>query len=171
MRIFDGFLAMYEKIKYVPDTFLLLEMTVLNLALNGKQYMNKEEISKPSEKKMEKAQEMPQAIVSPKKKEEGEKTPSPLNAHFSFSRFVSALRDKKASLANDLKNTTFEQKDYSLTLRASTQWIYDRISTNEHRAMMVMLLKELFGGEWALDIRLNTETGESPFKNAIDAVF
>lgn len=169
MRIFDGFLAMYEKIKYVPDTFLLLEMTVLNLALTGKQYMNKE-ISKPSEKKMEKAQEMPQAKISPKK-EEGEKTPSPLNAHFSFSRFVSALREKKASLANDLKNTTFEQKEYSLTLRASTQWIYDRISTNEHRAMMVMLLKELFGGEWYLDIRLNTETGESPLKNAIDAVF
>ena len=31
MRIFDGFIAMYEKIKYVPDTFLLLEMTTLKL--------------------------------------------------------------------------------------------------------------------------------------------
>lgn len=31
IRIFDAFEAMYEKIKYTPDAFLLLEMTVIKL--------------------------------------------------------------------------------------------------------------------------------------------
>lgn len=169
MRIFDGFIAMYEKIKYVPDTFLLLEMTTLKLTASI-EHSNDSTTQKWKDRNIEEEKEN-RRVRNPLQKEQEKENSSSEDRPFSFNHLVSNIREKKASLANDLKNVTFEQQEKVLILYPRSKWTYDRIDTHEHKGIILMSLRELFGGLWNLELKLHEENPVSPLKSAVDEVF
>ncbi len=166
VQIFDVLTEMYGKIKYTPDTFLLLEMTLLKLTAGGVNPSEQKVAPPPQAPERKPISEAPPEVQKP---ETFTETVSPEKKDFSFSQFVARIRERKPALALDLKETGFRVENTTLILISTSELRHGRLMTPEHRAIIQDTLREFVGGTWKYQTLLEIEG--NTLKDAVDEVF
>ena len=192
-RIFEGIEAAYGKLKYVPDTNLLLEITLLKLAQKSEPQSivetPKQETPKKSPSIPEKKEEIIKKIPStPEKKEENLPSPiispsrdtkespitntSVLSKDFSFAVWLNHIKWEKAVVFQSMKNCQFKIQDTTLTLSFNRKWDFDKVHTPDIENFLAKTLEICFGIMYTVHLVLNewTPQGNQLAKTA-DEIF
>lgn len=175
----------YGKIKYLPDSKLLLDITLLRILRRNVEWpVKKPTLSKDTIKidtvipvksientlgtnwnGKEKEHVTPPQVtptISENTTHEEIKESS-----FSYILLLNTLKATKPALVADLKSARFEQKDRVLSLIFEKEWNYQRVNTPIVRGIICETLENLFQGTWNVVCQLWGETN----KELVDQVF
>lgn len=194
-EIFELIESAYTKVRYIPDSMMLIEITLLktvkrnpvNSTQNSSFWIKTptpklptSEKILPIEEKREKiiAQEVLIKIPEPKTPPKIEEIKEPRQLHpsnqekvqpFSFPMLITHFKEVAPALASDLKMARFQESENTLTLIFSKKWNHDRVNLSKTKNLIIENMTILFGGDWNVECRL--QEGVWWLNNIVDEVF
>lgn len=171
--IYDLFIDIYSKLKSVPNTFLLLEFSIIKYigtsTIQEKPAITKTENSTKKDEKIikidkQKAEEnIDNEILKNKKTVLEEKK---IEKEFSLSLFLDEIKKDSGKwfVVMSIKSSQISQKDWAINIYTNNEFNYNKLSSIEIQSYLKEKLEKLFSIE-LLNIKLN-----SSWDNFIDDV-
>ncbi len=187
-EIFAIFESAYGKIKVIPDSMLLIEITLIRAVKRGtswaweilpkskKTEMKDEKPAKKEEVKahaVEKdewilwtvkaveslAEPITPSVTASKELPEAQEWDKGTPA-FSFILLLGALKSSKPALVTDLKNAQFAVDGTTLKLAFNKEWNYNRVNVADVHNILSDTLGKLFGWIWSIECVLWNGTAD-----------
>ncbi len=195
LNIYENFEQSYGKLRYVPNTFILLETTVLKLItwqeekieiinkdtdntikkINNlwKQWKTEEKLEEDKKSKI-KSQKLKEdkkiEKVNIKNDVEIIKNEIKPKKEFDIEVFINNIKWDfwKWFIAMILKSAKFEIKNNNCTFIINNEFNFEKLNNGEIRSYLIQKLKEVFGLDYNIIVELQKQNTEELLKNAED---
>ncbi|EKE27955.1 MAG: DNA polymerase III, subunit gamma and tau [uncultured bacterium (gcode 4)] len=196
MGLYELFLEIYSRLKFVPNTFMLLEFSFIKYLTWFKKQIQEEyavEVKKEIKSAIkDRPKEIPPAKIEEKneltsfkeeitikevqKTEENikkeEKAPS-ANSRFEIDTLIDSMKKDKWRwfVAMSLKSSKLSLKDWELSIYVNNKFNYDKVSSPEIKVYIAGKLSELFATDAQVSVVLDAWSGSSDIMADVMDVF
>ena len=196
MKLYDTFVDMYSKIRFVPNTFMLLELWLLksiswNSTEEGKTQIEMKQVEKKIEKKVQEIKEKEDSVAKEGKPEVAEmkkveekpvKEPKTEKGNaidqaerkkidFDFSKFIESIRTDagKWFIAMSLKASEFKLMPWKIVFFANNNFNLEKLSTSETKHYIRNKIIEIFWEDVDVEVLLIWDKiKEDAYSSALD---